>query len=192
MSDFKNYCIETLSKVRPNSTFVSIRGYRNNFGEIADHNIIFKFRYDNLLLKSLDILRSGYILKENISNKDFSKTILKEGLEELIFSYEKSLSNYSLGHTYTDIYDLVKDVYGVSISGIKLHKKFNLLHMEGLSIRKNIIKKGSYPKRRSSEKTLAKNFIKSYLPINKFVQFKLIPEKFDRLVVNKLVIKGDL
>lgn len=192
MITFKEKCLNTISKVRKGSSLISIKGYKNNFGEVSDHKIVFRFNYKNLLKKSLFLLKSKEFLGKEIYSSNYPLYILEEAIEELIFSYERSLTESNPGYTCINVYNLVNDPYGYLIPGIKLHKEEDVIHVEGISVSKNIIKEGAYPKRKSSSKTLAKNFIKKKLPIGKFVQFKLTPDRFEKIILDKKEIKGEI
>ena len=49
--------ISALRNFRKSSTFLTLRGYRNNYGEVSDYNLIFNVNYTKALQKSISILK---------------------------------------------------------------------------------------------------------------------------------------
>ena len=51
--------IQILSNIRPDSTFLSLKKYRNANNEVADYQIIFHASYENAIKRSISFLE-GY------------------------------------------------------------------------------------------------------------------------------------
>lgn len=160
----KKQFIDELSKLRHNSTFLTLKNYKNEYGEIADHNIIFHMSYKSALQKSL------YILSSYKPVNDLQRIAKRELLE----SFEKSLSNIES----TEIED-IDDGYqrffdnGKYIKGVKLHIASETLHLYGLLVNKKICVHGSYPIRNKQLLTIAKDQLRSLCPVSKFRQYKI-------------------
>ena len=169
-----------LSKLRPSSTFLTLKGYRNAAAEISDYSIVFNVSYENSLKKSI------LLLKDLIPSDDI-EALAKE---QLIVSYEKSL--LSLESTpfeeLEDNYIHFKDESGKYIKGVKYHKASNTTHLYGFIVHKKVIIPGSYAKVKSSPLTLAKTKLGKLVPVTKFRQFKIVPEQLDYISVNNLTL----
>ncbi len=172
--------INEFAKLRPASTFLSIRNYTNEQGELANLTLGFHFSYINLLRRSIEILK-----EIEPSNK-----IGLMAKRELIASYEESLEryearDYSVAEAH---YEYFKDAQDNLIKGIKLHRLNEELHLNGLLVRKEIIVPGNYKVVNSSEKTIAKNKLRLQLPINKYRQFIIKKNKLETIRVEHISI----
>lgn len=186
MTIFKDYCIRILSKVRPQATFLTINGYKNNWGEVSNFSVVFHVNYLNAVKKAQNIVKKA---KYN-NNPLFSPYDLKIAKGELLDSFSMTLDGFNPLYTCHGIYEPVLDAHGKPLLGAKLHKRLDALHLNALQIRKKIIKAVDYDERDSAPKTIAKNFLKKQTSLGKWVQFKLIPRRFDELIVQKMKIKG--
>ena len=180
MSRFKDYCVYIFSHVRPQATFLSILEYMNNYHEIADFTICFHVDYLNAVERSFNIV-------EKYNPKD---DIEAEAREEILQSFQWTLNGFNPLYTCRDVYEDILDADGKPIPGIKLHSQQDIVHIVGKRVRKNIISEGLYLDRNSANKTVAKRIIKAKTPISKWVQFKLVPNRFRELSVQKMRIKG--
>jgi hypothetical protein len=182
---YNEYYKKIFSNVRPNSTFLSIKEYTNNAGEIANYTICFNVSYKNAIAKSYEIIDSLDLNKI----KKFKKSILKEAKTELLSSFEESLNGENKDYTNSEVYSNIYDYDGKLITGLKLHKSDNILHINGIKVSKNVVLPGFYKDVNSSDKTLAKKYLKSLTPLNNFIQLKLQPARFKELSVDKMTIK---
>jgi len=181
MTAFKDYCVHILGHVRPQATFLSIKEYRNNYGEIANFSVCFHASY----LKTVE--KTAEIVEAFVPNSDAEE----EARHELLESFNWTLSGFNPLYTCNGVYEDIMDSIGKPIPGIKLHKNQNLVHINAMIIRpKIIISKALYPYVNRSEKTIAKKIIKGKTPLGKWLQFKLEPGRFDELIVQKMRIKG--
>ena len=164
----KTAFINEISRIRPSSTFLSLKGYTNSAGEVADYNIIFNMSYENALIKSLNIVREYQP----------SSPIEIEAKSKLIESFKKSLASMEqtpvedIEDGYTRFFEGDKH-----IKGVKLHDKTNTIHLFGLVVNKKILSQGSYSKTNKRDLTLAQDKIKKLTPLSKFRQFKITPDQ---------------
>lgn len=186
---YPSVATDKLSQLRPNSTFLAIHGYKNEFQELADHSVCFHINYLMAVRKSKLIVEDFKPSIRHCINQPFSLADLIVAKEELIHSYSESLTGKNSRYTCSGVYDQVKNVEGNLIPGIKLHKKDGVIHLEGYRIAKRIISPGIYPITNSASLTIAKNFLRKMTPLDKWGQFKLVPRRFDRISVEKLTIK---
>lgn len=160
---------------------MSIRGYRNNYGGVADYNVVFHFSYQNAVRKAI-----------NTWDKfDAKGALYKKAKAELITSYSKSLSQGDtkyLDHALRDPYARATDMNGVLIDGVKLHVKKKELHLSGLLIQKHVIIPGTYPNSNKSELSLVKDELMRMTSLCNYRQFKLVDGRFNSISVEKLTL----
>lgn len=167
-----------LSKLRPNSTFLTLKGYRNAAAEISDYSIVFNVSYENSLKKSI------LLLKDLVPSDDVEAT----AKEQLIASYEKSLLSLETTpfEELEDNYIHFKDESGKYIKGVKYHKASKTTHLYGFVVHKKVIIPGSYAKVKSAPLTLAKLKLGKLVPISRFRQFIIKPDRVDLISVQGL------
>jgi ribosomal protein L9 len=171
--------VSELASLRPSSTFLALKGYRNSYGEVADYNISFHISYTKLLERSLDVL----------ANRKPTTSIERRAKSELTKSFNDSLERAvatpieEREDGYTHFVDLDTGNY---IKGVKLHDASNTLHIYGLVNSKQIIEQGKYPKVNKRQLTIAKDKLRKLCPVSRFRQFVISPEKVERISVQGL------
>lgn len=170
--------IKQLSLLKPNSTFLTLKGYRNEHSEVADYSIVFNMSYENALNKSLEVLKAHHP----------SDTLEIQAKEELINSFNKSLNNLKdiPMEELEDHYVGFLDENGKYIKGIKAHIATNTLHLYGLIVHKKVIIPGSYPVKNKLPLTIAKDKLRRMVPVGRFRQFKITSAHVDYISVNNL------
>ena len=148
--------IDTISKLNPSSTFLALKEYRNEYGDISDYSIVFNINYKNALKRSIKKLN------EIIVDDDLS-IIAKR---ELLNSF-----NLRLNSENNNTYSRVVNSNGDYVNGIKIHNKTKTLYLYGLLVHKRNILPGKYPKRNHRPLTIAKNKLYDMCPVSKFRQF---------------------
>ncbi len=186
MSAFKDYCINVFSKVRPQSTFMTVNGYRNNWSEVSNFSVVFHANYLNATRKAQKIIRKAQFPYRPL----FSSSDFEIARAELCDSMSATLDGFNPLYTCHGVYKEIRDADGKPIPGIKLHTRSDEVHVNALKTRKKVIVPVSYKQRDSHPKTLAKNYLRSLTPLSKWVQFKLVPRRFDELVVQRMRIEG--
>jgi hypothetical protein len=171
--------VTELSKLRPASTFLTIRGYRNDASEIADYSLAFHFSYENALKKSIEVL----------TKLDLQEALEKDARLELLNSFAKSLARGASTPELEDrdpTYTYFQDGDGNYIKGVKMHADTSTLHLYGTIVHKKILMPGIYPKVNSKPLTIAKNKLRSLTPVGKFRQFRLLASQVDSVAVEGL------
>jgi hypothetical protein len=186
MNKFSEYCVRVLGKVRPCATFLSIKNYHNNFAEVANFSVVFHANYHNAVRKAQAIIKQA----KYPGSKNFSKKDMELARRELLASFEDTLNGHNPLYTCHGVYESVLGADGKPLPGVKLHIRQGIVHINALKVRKRVITPGIYKKSNSSSKTIAKRYLRSITPLNNWVQFKLQPKRFDRLVVERMTIKG--
>jgi hypothetical protein len=169
--------VAELAKLHPSSTFLTLHGYRNEHSEVADYNIVFHISYENALKKSVSILDS-YLPIDDLQAK--AKT-------ELLTSFKNSLTNIKetpieeIDDEYTRFFS-----DGKYVKGVKMHTATGTLHLYGSVVNKKVIIPASYPKKNKRELTIAKDKLRRMCPVDKFRQFKILPENVTSISVGNL------
>jgi hypothetical protein len=171
--------VAELANLKPSSTFLTLKGYRNSYSEIADYNIVFHMSYEAALKKSLEIIQ-----KYNPTG-DYEKI----AREELITSFQKSLSKLEdvkeeeMENHY--LHFVGED--GKFIKGVKMHLDTETLHLYGLVVHKKVTCPGEYPEVDKRRKlTAVKDKLRGLCPVSKFRQFKVTSENVDSVQVANL------
>ena len=165
--------ISELSKLRTSSTFLTLKGYRNNFSQVADYSIVFHISYENALKKSIAILEA----------LDLKESLEKFARQELLESFHKSLINVKEVpiEERDDAYTHFPDC-----KGVKVHTATGELHLYGLVVHQRVLMPGIYPKSNKKALTIAKDKLRSLTPLSKFRQFKILPSQVDRISVDNI------
>jgi hypothetical protein len=170
--------VAELAKLRPASTFLTLKGYRNETSEIADYSVAFHISYSSALQKSITLLESMLLTGD----------LEKQARDELIVSFNKSLSKMAETpiEEMEDGYTRFFDESGNHIKGVKMHTDTHTLHLYGLVVHKRVLLPGNYKTKNSRPLTIAKDKLRYLTPVGKFRQFKITPFQVDRIGVEKL------
>lgn len=170
--------VSELAKLHPASTFLSLKGYRNEASEVANYSLVFHMSYQSALQKSIAVLQ----------DLSLSGDLEKQAREELVASFTNSLIKIwetpieEIGDGYTRFFD----ESGNYIKGVKLHIETNTLHLYGLVSQKRVLMPGFYKTKNSRPLTIAKDKLRYLTPCGKFRQFKITPYNVDRISVQNL------
>ena len=175
--------IDTLSKVRPSSTFLSLRGYRSaESGELADYQLAFHMSYGAALRRSIEAVEA------HVPCDDLHAT----AKAEVLASYRSSLAKIESGEeSVGDAYDRVLDAEGTPIKGIKYHRETGKLHLYGLLVRKATIEPGTYKSSNKRPLTIAKDALRKLGPVSRFRQFIIDPSHVSVVVVEGQTLTPD-
>ena len=146
----------TLTYTKPNTKQYAGKGA----GEVARYTITVGNRVEDFYAEDIAILTE---LLPTLSGVDVVAA------QELLASRQTSLA-VGVGNNpdYT-----CAGVYEHLTTGIKFHKEKGALYITGLAMNKFVLQKGDYKVTDSSQKTLAKDELRTMLPSGKFRQFKL-------------------
>ncbi|HSH50269.1 MAG TPA: hypothetical protein VK982_00955 [Bacteroidales bacterium] len=191
-SDFREYCIRVFSFLNPSATFLSIKKYSNNFGEVSNFAVSFNVNYFNAVKKSIAVVENCRLSKRICNGHSFGVRDLIQAREELLWSWNETLKGTQPHPLYTcnQVYEDVISSNGKPLPGVKLHSNRKELHINALLLRKQIIKPVQYPRVDSDRVTLAKRFLRNQTRLKDWRQFKLVMGRFEKLTVNKMEIYG--
>jgi hypothetical protein len=185
---FKKDCINVFSQLRDPTSILTIKGYQNSYGEIADYNLILNVSYEQALRNSIDIVKNFSLSLSDYEKQKFSIEDLMKAREELLVSMENSVGKAS--PKVKEVYRSVVDDYGKTVRGLKEHIKNESLHLFGFMLNKTVFNDGNKPIIKKAAKTLAKEYLRKRTPLSKFVQFKLDKNKFEELVCGDKSLRG--
>jgi hypothetical protein len=174
----KEQFVQALSTLRPASTFLTLRGYRNEFSELADFSIAFHINYRSALQKSV----------EQLEALNLTTRLEKAARQELVDSFKLSLVRMEKTpiHDIHDGYTRFLDEEGHYIKGVKMHNASTTLHLYGLVVHKRVRAPGEYPQVNSSSMTIAKDKLRYLTPLGKFRQFRITPPQVELITVQNL------
>lgn len=153
--------IEKLGK----GEFVSLRGYANSKGEVADYIINGNITYQNIKDNDNKKLHecSEEILQQVANDKNIDIATVRLALQELIDSSDRNLDANGDNRTTQSLAQ--SEAYINLGKGLKMNKETKNFHIDGLVVSKNVIVEGTYPHVNSRPKTIAKNAIKKALEL---------------------------
>ena len=170
--------VSELSKLRPSSTFLTLRGYRSESSEIADYSIVFHMSYKSALERSI----------RSVQAMSLSNDLERQARTELLESFNKSLSKDAEEaiESRSDAFVHFTDDDGETIKGVKMHAETGTLYLYGLVVHKNVKVPGNYPVKNKRPLTIAKDKLRSLTSVGKFRMFKIEPNQVDEIVVENL------
>lgn len=171
--------VTELGKLRPSSTFLTVRGYRNEHSEIADYSVAFHFSYENALKKSI----------EKLAALDLQTDLEKRARKELLDSFNNSLARGAGSPELEErdpTYSYFKGDDGQYIKGVKMHRDTWTLYLYGLVVHKRVLMPGFYPSKNRRELTVAKDKLRYLTPVGKFRSFKMTPSQVDHITVENI------
>ena len=168
--------VAEISKLRPSSTFLTLKGYRAESSEISDVSLVFNISYPNALKRSIATLESLTL----------GNDLERQARLELLESYRKSLSNPEKVEEREPAYTYYVDEENNPIRGVKLHISSGTLHLYGLVNAKKILLPGIYKTVKSRPLTIAKRKLASLCSVGKFRQYKVTSDRVDSIQVQGL------
>jgi hypothetical protein len=172
--------VAELTKLRPSSTFLTLKGYRNESSEVADYSVAFHISYRSALEKSIAMLEGMPLITD----------LEKQAREELSASFRQSLAKMDEKSVekIEDGYTRFFDEEGRYIKGVKLHVATDTLHIYGLVSQKRILMPGNYKKVNHKPLTIAKDKLRYLTPCGKFRQFRITKDNVDHISVEKITL----
>lgn len=174
----KEQFVEALSTLRPSSTFLTLRGYRNEFGELTDFSISFHINYRATLQKSIQQLETMELTTR--LEEAARRELLDEFKLALVRMEDRDIRNLRDG--YTRFFD----EKGNHIKGIKMHNATGALHLYGLVVHKRVREPISYGERHSAPISIAKRKLRALTAAGKFRQFKIYSHRVESITVRNL------
>jgi len=170
--------VAELGKLRTSSTFLTLKGYRSESGEVSDFSIVFHISYKNALLRSIAKLEALVPADE----------LEAQAKEECLSSFMESLDRIQSTpiEEADDTYRHFTDSNGTYIKGVKLHEETNTLHLYGLVVHKKVLMPGLHKTKNRKPLTAAKNRLRRMCPVGSFRQFKINPDQLDSISVENL------
>lgn len=107
---------------------------------------------------------------------------------DLVYSYRDSLKKIASTpiEKIDDEYTRFFDTKGRYIKGVKLHTATNTLHLYGLVVGKYVRYPGWYPADNRRQLTIIKDRLRKLCPVDKFRQFRILPDQVERISVENI------
>jgi len=170
--------ITTLAGLNPASTFLNLKRYRNEAGEVSNFNLIFHISYENALKRSVAVLE-GIIPDSDLGHQAKS---------EMLISYHKSIANIQDTpiEEVDDNYTRFFDSEGKHIKGVKMHTATGVLHLYGFVHQKLVLEPGVYPKSNRRPLTIEKDKLRKLCPSERFRQFRMVRSQVESISVQHI------
>src|ERR1035437_5899530 len=159
------------AKLKPSSTFLALKGYRSEKGEVSDVSLVFNISYANALQRSIDTLNA----------MSLGNDLEREARTALIKSWTASLSNPEKVETREPAYAYYVDDNDKPIAGVKYHIATETLHLYGLVNAKRVLLPGIYKAVKSAPLTIAKKKLTSLTSVSRFRQYKITPDSVESI-----------
>ncbi len=175
----KEKFVSELANLRTGSTFLNLKGYRSETGELADYNIIFHMSYANALKRSVATLEA--LVPET--------PLQATAKHEVLTSFHASILKDETTpiEDLDDAYTRFMDSDGKHIKGVKMHTETGELYIYGLAHQK-VVREPGKPRKpvKSAELTIEKEKLRKKCVVSKFRQFKITPDKLESISVENL------
>ena len=184
----KQKFVTELGKLRPSSTFLTLRAYRNEASEIANYSVAFHFSYENALKKSIEFLEETTLIPDGIIPRSLND-VEKQAKAELLASFRTSLAKGAASPELEErdpTFTYFKGDDGEYIKGVKYHDGKDELYLYGLVVHKRILMPGVYPPKKRRLLTVAKDKLRYLTPVGKFRSFKINSFQVDSISVEGL------
>ena len=154
-----NMATAAVAKSPTGVSFVSIKGYTNQQGEVADH--VFNIGADYEKAKQADI---KFLQELDVTKREWNSpmVLIEQAKAALIKSLTKPNENMS---------NAQKDAYTHICKGVKIHNDTGILYVYGNRVNKVVHVEGNYPPENKFPLTVAKDEIRKLLKTSKFRQF---------------------
>jgi hypothetical protein len=177
------------------TSFVCVRNYTNSKGEVSNQTFVVGINYAKLLQNDLEKMKSlnlAYSQAKSLLAIAPKETVVK-GYNELVTSLEKRTASEKekaelLANGDKTIKASVAQTEAYTPIAKGLKAKEGLLYINGLMVRKTILKSGEYKATKSQAKTIAKNKMKKIADLRelKYRNFKL--GSLENLAIQGVVI----
>lgn len=165
------------NNLRQGATFMSIKGYTDNFGGTSNFGIVFHVSYINAVKKSLNIWQA-YTPRNELECK-----VRKELLDSYLDTLSGSNFRARSAHAYRPISD------GKSlIRSVKWHDNGKACHFWGFGVHKIELKHAIYPFDMRNESTIVRRYFLNMTPLHRFRQFKIVEGRFNSIGIDNLTL----
>lgn len=172
LSSVASQVISTLEKSARGVSYVSIKGYENAHGEIANVVINVGLNYGNVKESDLNYLKNLDVNTLSVESIDANKqktvkALLPMALSELIQAQIKP--NKKKQKAQIEAYTKIE-----GMPQVKVHNESGKIFVVGYKKSKTIIKKGDYGKpTNSKDLTLAKNIIRKGMKVDRIGMYSV-------------------
>jgi hypothetical protein len=187
-NEIKKAIVTAIAKTIKGTSFIGVRGYTNQQGEVSNYLIIGGISYEKALEHDFNAIKDKQ--KEVVAEleKTYSKEVVAKAYANVYESLEKRLSSEEVkealraqGDKTIRQSDAQNDAYETLAKGVRLHKETQQIHIFGVVAKKTVLKAIEYKATNSRELTIVQNKIK------KLCEFK--QDKIRTFIFDKAEIK---
>ena len=165
-----------LNQIRPGATFLAVRHYLNNFGELSDFGLVFHANYRTAVKRAVTYW-TGLPKPDSM--------IERQVLEDLILSYQATLAGHSRS---PQDYEPILDNAGNLIKGVKWYAQGRECHLWGFRVHKRVLAPGHYPIDSEGPWAAVRRRFLAPTRLADFRQFKLVEGRFGHIAVAGLTL----
>lgn len=177
-----------VAKTIKGTSFIGVRNYENKQGEVSNQTVLAGITYENALQNDFIALQDNKNTIFEELTKQHSFELVTQAYENVFTSLEKRLSSEEVKQALREQNDpTIKksdaqiDAFIHLAKGVKLNKETEEIHIFGLVVKKEVLKKVDYKQTNSKELTIVQNKIK------KLCQFR--QDKYRSFIFNKAELK---
>jgi hypothetical protein len=167
-----------LNRIRPGSTFMSIMGYENNWGEVSNFGLVFHASYLTAVRRAIVTWMTHRPLDQHEELAQF----------HLLHSYKDTLMGYNPRYRAAHVYEPITDGNDVMVRGTKWYRNGREVHIWGFRVHKVVLSPGAYPDTAESPYAVAKRKLLGLTQLGNFRQFKIVEGRFDHIGVEGLTL----
>ena len=167
-----------LNRIRSGSTFMSIMGYENNWGEVSNFGLVFHASYPMAV-------RRAIITWMTYKPQDKHEQLAHF---QLLRSYQDTLRGFNPRYKAAHAYEPITDGNDVLVRGTKWYKNGQEVHLTGFRVHKAVVRPVMYPDALQSPLAVAKRKLLGMTQLGNFRQFKIIEGRFDHIGVERMTL----
>jgi len=167
----------TLNQIRTGATFLSVKGYNDNFGGLSNFGIVFHVDYIKAVQRSVEIWLS---YRPRNETEELAKLSLLE-------SYRDTLRGNNWRARSAHVYRPITDGHAL-IKSVKWHDNGMTVHFVGFLFKKIVLSPSVYPPTIRSVSSLARARLLNMTPLSKFRQFCISDGRFQNICVEHLTL----
>ena len=183
MLTINNNVLNFLKNKGNSASFVAFNGYVDRHGEKSNQEIITNIDYGRILRESLEKLNQINKVETDEGVFYTDDDIFNTAKSEIIESLVKSIAGENeRGNALAQFFTPIS-------KNVKIHNETGIVHISGVAFKKTVIEVGNKKPTKSRTKTKIKNAIRDQLPISKYRDFSLNPEKQN---LDNIAIAGEV
>ena len=166
-----------LAQIRPAATFMSVKGYTNNFNELSNFGIVFHVNYITAVKKAI---KTWHNYRPRNALEQQARLSLLESYKDTLKGYNPRARSAHAYRPITDGQELIRSV--------KYHDRGQAVHLWGFLVHKAVLRPGAYPVDNRDHFSIVRNELIALTTLSRFRQFKIYQNRFQEIAVEHLTL----